>query len=114
MLYPHQIVPDQFIVMDYNQESIPLRASDVIVPIFPEKHDMIKVRGDEEDEIWLAWVHDVDQRSKTCRVHFYVQHTTYSNVYRKKHSRIETVNWNSIVGLSSGRLLDSDYYYADS
>lgn len=114
MLYPHQMVPDQFIVMDYNRESIPLNASDVIVPIFPEKNDMVKVRGDENDAVWLAHVHDVDQHSKTCRVHFYVQHATDTNVYRKEHSRIETVHWDSIVGLSSGRWLRPGYCHADS
>ena len=82
--------------MDYNREAIPLSPVDILVPIFPEKNDMVKVHGDDDD-VWLAHVHNVDERLKTCRVHFYIQQDSSTNIYQKEHPRIETVHWDSIV-----------------
>lgn len=113
MLYPHQTIPNKFIVMDYDRKDIPLSPVNIIVPMLPEKDNMVKVRGDNDD-IWLAYVHDVDERSKTCRVHFYVQSDISTNTCRKEHSSLETLHWDSIVGLSSGRWLSPSLYHADS
>ena len=114
MLYPHQTISNHFIVMDYNREEIPLFPVDILVPIFPEKNDMVKVRGDDDDDVWLAHVHNVDERSKTCRVHFYIRQDSSTNIYQKEHSRIETVHWDSIVGLMTGRWLSHTLYHADT
>ena len=113
MLYPHQTLPEHFIVMDYNRGNIPLTPADVIVPLLPEKNDMVKVHGEDDNTIWLAHVRDVHVPTKSCRVHFYIEDTSGTNVYRKESTRIETVHWDSIVGLSSGRWLTSSQYYAD-
>ena len=51
MLYPHQILQNCFILIDHNRPRIPLTASDVIVPVYPKKGDMIKVSGDD-NEVW--------------------------------------------------------------
>ncbi len=112
MLYPHQTLSEYFIVMDYNRGNIPLAPADVVVPLLPEKNDMVKVHG-EDDNIWLAHVRDVHAPTKTCRVHFYIEHTSGTNVYRKESTRIENVHWDSIIGLSSGRWLNSSQYHAD-
>ena len=113
MLYPHQTLPDQFIVMDYNRQSIPLAPADVVIPLLPEKNDVIKVHG-EDDNTWLAHVRDVHVPSKTCRVQFYIEHVGGTNIYRGETTRIETVHWDSIVDLSSGRWLSSSQYQADN
>ena len=69
MLYPHQLLHDCFIPIDYNQPRIPLTASDVIVPVYPKKGDMIKVSG-SSNEVWLAHVQTINETLRTCRVHF--------------------------------------------
>ena len=81
---------------------------------------MVEVHGEDDNTIWLAhgsWlmahVRDVHVPTKTCRVHFYIEHTSGTNVYRKESTRIKTVHWDSIVGLSSGRWLTSSQYHAD-
>ena len=73
---------------------------------------MVKVHG-ENDNIWLAHVHDVHVPTKTCRVHFYIEYTSGTNVYRKESTRTENIHWDSIVGLSSGRWLTYNQYHAD-
>ena len=109
MLYPHQTLPEHFIVMDCNRENISLAPADVIVPLLPEKDNMVKVHG-EDDNIWLAHVH---VPTKTCRVHFYIEYASGTNVYRKESTRTENIHWDSIVGLSSGRWLTYNQYHAD-
>ena len=62
---------------------------------------MVKVHG-EDDDVWLAHVRDVHVPTKTFHVHFYIEHASGTNVYRKESARIENAHWYSIVGLSSG------------
>ena len=65
MLYPHQIHPNCLILIDRNRPSIPPTTSDV-VPVFPKKHAMIMVRGDDDE--WLAHIQIVDTRLRRCVV----------------------------------------------
>ena len=41
ILFPHQTLNDHFIVIDDDWERVPLSPEDVIVPVFPNKGDMV-------------------------------------------------------------------------
>jgi hypothetical protein len=98
MLYSHQTLPSCFILIDHNRPFIPLTTSDVVVPVHPKKHDMVRVSG---DDVWLAHVQTVDTKLRTCRVHFFIKDKNHTSLYKKERGRIETVHWASIVGLAS-------------
>ena len=91
-------LPEHFIVMDYNRGNIPFAPADVVVPLLSEKN-MVEVHG-QDDQIqtqaqygWLmAHVRDVYVPTKTCHVHFYIEHTSRTNVCKKESTRIETVH----------------------
>lgn len=65
MLYPdpdNLDSPNFYIVIDFNRPHLPIRANDVIVPIYPKVDDMLQVAG-ENDEVWFGRVMSVDVAS---------------------------------------------------
>lgn len=110
MLFPHQTLSDCHIVIDYDRERVPLSPHDVIIPVYPNKGDMMTVRGDN-DEIWLAHVQAVNKVAKTCNVYFCVPVEEDSNNYQKETGgRLERVHWDSMIIVSSGKWLDNSIY----
>ena len=83
------VYPDQdnidftacFVVIDYNRPNLPISADDIVVPIYLNVGDMLKVAGDD-NEVWFSHVVSVDNASKTCRVKFYVSDDTDPMKYR--------------------------------
>ena len=113
MLFPHQTLNDHFIVIDHDRERVPLSPEDVIVPVYPNKGDMVTVRGDG-DELWLAHIQTVSKEAKICNVYFYMP-VEGDNKYQKEvGGRLEKVYWDSITGISSGRWLSSNLYCRES
>ena len=114
MLFPHQTLDDHFVVIDYDRECVPLSPEDVIVPVCPEKGDMVTVRGDS-DELWLAHIQLVNKVTKTCNVYFYVPSEDDNNKYHKElGGRLERVHWDSIIATSTGKWLSSNLYCRES
>ena len=109
MLYPDPANledPSQYVVIDYVRPKIPLKTTDVIVPYWPEKGEMVFVDGDG-GETWLGHVQKVDINNKLCHLHFYVKTRKDTNLYQREqvgHRSLETVNWTSIRGKVRGVL----------
>jgi len=107
MLYPDPEnidSPSCFIVIDYLWPKLPISLDEVIIPVYPEQGDMVNVRGDNDD-IWFAYVLSSDERSKTCKVHFYVEDPVICGKYTREsfgRTAVETIMWNSILKLASG------------
>ena len=70
-----------FVVIDYNRPNLPISADDIVVPIYLNVGDMLKVAGDD-NEVWFSHVMSVDNASITCRVKFYVSDDTDPIKYR--------------------------------
>ena len=62
-------------MIDYNRPNLPISADDIVVPIYLNVGDMLKVTGDD-NEVWFSHVVYVDNTSRTCRVKFYVSDYT--------------------------------------
>ena len=62
---------------------MPLSPEDDIVPVFPNKGDMVTLRGDS-DELWLAHIQTVNKEAKTCNVYFYMPFEGDNNKYHKE------------------------------
>ena len=70
-----------FVVIDYNRPNLPISADDIVVPIYLNVGDMMKVAGDD-NEVWFSHVVSVDNASRTSRVKFYVSDDTDPMKYR--------------------------------
>ena len=64
-----------FVVIDYNRPNLSISADNIVVPIYLNVGDMLKVAGDD-NEVWFSHVVSVDNASRTCRVKFYVSDDT--------------------------------------
>ena len=107
MLYPDPEnidVLNRYVVIDFQRPDLPLSPQDIIIPVYPLKGDMVRVNGDSGD-IWQAHVLAVDDRARTCKVHFYVEDTSRHGTYvRESFGRVavETIHWDSILELLTG------------
>ena len=93
-----------FIVVDHLRPHIPLSADRVHVPYYPEKGEMVNIKG-SCDETWLGHIQSVDYRAKTCKIYFYVE-SDNSGVYVREvtHARaMDTVLWGCILHAAHGR-----------
>ena len=70
-----------FVVIDYNRPNLPISADDIVVPIYLNVGDMLKIAGDD-NEVWFSHVVSVDNASRTCRVKFYISDDTDPMKYR--------------------------------
>ena len=70
-----------FVVIDYNRPNLPISADDIVIPIYLNVGDVLKVAGDD-NEVWFSHVMSVDNASRTCRVKFYVSDDTDPMKYR--------------------------------
>ena len=93
MLY-RDVTEGHFIVIGHQRPCSPLSATDVAIPLYLERRDVIKVRGDN-DEIWIAHIQSVNESTQSCQVHFYVEN---GNIYRRESSRSDNVHWNAVLG----------------
>lgn len=107
MLFPDPDNPDSasFILIDFSRPKPPIITTDVIVPAYPEKGNMVNVQG-ENDDLWFAHVLSCDRRSQTSWLHFYIEEN--GRYIRESHGRTadETIHWNLIVKIASGHWQD--------
>ena len=62
---------------------VPLSTDDIIIPIYPEKGDMLKIKGIGENEVFLGHVQSVDERGHTCQVYFYEKEANCNEAIRE-------------------------------
>lgn len=95
-------------VVDYmrHHENCPC---ELIVPIYPERGDMILVQGECSGVIWHGHVQSVDFVNRTVDVFFFIpsRRLAHYNTYgRESHGRSarNVVAWDSIIGIPEGHL----------
>ena len=74
-----------------------------IVPVFPEKGDMLLIQGESPTDVCHA--QDVDHLNKTVEVYFYIESNRCPNVFVREscgRGAGNTVLWRSVIGLASG------------
>jgi len=116
MLYPADDMDSpsktKYILVDYLRPTLALSAEDIVVPIYPEIGDMLKVCG-SSSEVWYAHVRTVDNHSKTCKINFYVEDVNCPGKYRREtlsHRNIEILHWDSILDLATGYWSDNFWF----
>ena len=87
-----------FVVVDYLRPHLPICAGDVHVPYYPEKGEMVIIKG-TSDETWLGHIQSVDYACKTCKVYFYVENRNNGvDVRESPHAcAMDTVLWACIL-----------------
>jgi len=93
-----------YIVADYARQlkSVPY---DLIVPVYPEKDDMIMIQGESQCDTWYGKVLSVNFESKTVDVYFFVSTRQNPNKFvRESFSRQSrnTVSFDCIIGIANG------------
>lgn len=103
MLYPVELSGPvlHYSVIDFLRPlpEFPIALEDIIVPVYPAVGDMVQICG-ESDEIWYGHVLSVEERTKLCQVHFYVEDGSHPGRYhRETHGRAarESISWSSII-----------------
>ena len=94
-----------FNYLDFKRLSeFPIALEDVIVPVYPAIGDMVQICG-ERDEIWYGHILSVEERTKFCQVHFYVEDESYPGRYSREtrgRAARESISWSSIIKCING------------
>jgi hypothetical protein len=91
-------------VADYqrHQEQLPF---DIVVPVYPEKGDMLLIQGVEAGDIWYGHARNVNYTNKTVDVFFFVESTRMPNIYVRETTgkcARNVVPWDSLIGIAYG------------
>jgi len=82
---------------------------DIVVPVFPEKGDMVLVQGAEVSDIWYGLVQNVDYTRRTVDIYFYIESPRMPNIFvRESFGRgsKNTVSWNALLAVADGQWLN--------
>lgn len=80
---------------------------ELIVPVYPERRDMVLIQGEYNGDIWHGHVQSVDFSNKTVDIFFFIPSLRFhhDNIYvremRGRGAR-NTVAWGSIIGIAEG------------
>lgn len=85
---------------------MPITFASITVPFFPERNDMILIRGDDPDP-WVAKVLTIQERAKTVRVLYYMKDEDRPGQelyipYRNTRLAHDIISLDSILGLANG------------
>lgn len=86
---------------------------DIVVPVFPEKGDMLLVQGAEVGDVWYGHARNVNSAGRTVDVYFYVESPRMPNIFvRESFGRIarNTVPWDSLLGIADGHWQSSSQW----
>lgn len=108
MLYPVEFSGPvlHYSIIDFLRPlpEFPIGLEDIIVPVYPAVGDMVQICG-ESDQIWYGHILSVEERTKLCQVHFYVEDESHLERYhRESHGRAarESISWSSIIKCMNG------------
>ncbi|XP_048586101.1 uncharacterized protein LOC125568272 [Nematostella vectensis] len=110
MLYKHAQTNLQTVV-DYDRQlkDVPR----LLVPVYPEKDDMLFIQGEKQGDIWYGRVSSVDLSNKAVEVYFYVEKQQHPNRFvRESFSRQarNTVVFDSIIGIANGHWISGNIW----
>ena len=100
---------DTMTVADYQRQlrSLPY---ELVVPVYPEKDDMLLIQGQNAGDTWYGQVLSVDIARKTVDVYFYVEMPKHPSIFvRESVGRVarNTVLLDAVIGLASGEWISS-------
>lgn len=103
------------IVVDHTRKlkSVPYN---IIVPVYPEKDDMIMIQGESKDDIWHGKVLTVDFANKTVDVYFFVKSRQNPDKFvRELFSRQarNTVSFDSIISIANGQWIGANTWQTE-
>ena len=64
--------PNARTVIDFQRDEMPISFANITVPFFPEKNDMVLIKGDDPNP-WVAKILTIQERSKTVRGMYYMK-----------------------------------------
>ena len=99
MLFPdpdNVASPSCFVIMDYCRPHLPCTVEDIVVPVYPEIDDMVKMCG-SNDESWFGLVKSVNLGNKTCDINFYVEDPSCAGRYKQLNPLMFTPN--TMIGI---------------
>lgn len=108
MLYKHGQANLQTVV-DYDRQLKDVPS--FLVPVFPEKDDMLLIQGENQGDIWYGRVLSVDLSNKAVDVYFFVEKHQHPNRFvRESFSRQarNTVLFDSIIGIANGQWISAN------
>lgn len=93
-------------VVDYMRHHGNCR-SELVVPVYPERGDMVLIQGKYNGDIWHGHIQSVDFVNLTVDVFFFISSMTlrhYNAYVRESHSRRarNVVAWEPIIGIAEG------------
>lgn len=100
ILYPSNL--NTLTVVDYMRQLTP---SQLTVPAYPEKGDMVLIQGEQIGDVWYGHIQSVDTTQRSVEVYFFIPSQNNENIYKREtHGRNakNTVSWDSIIGISQG------------
>lgn len=96
-------------VVDYTRKLKSITS--FLVPVYPEKEDMLLIQGEEQGDVWHGKVLSVNMSNKTVEVHFFVEKQQHPNKFvRESFSRQarNSVGFDSIIGIADGHWISGN------
>ena len=92
----------KYLVVDYMRRIFPVTPSTVVVPYYPEAHDMVNVKGGTAGEIWKAHVIRFSLPRKTVTAQFFKEYPTEQNNWIPESSPVQIIHLSSILSIACG------------
>ncbi|XP_031555294.1 uncharacterized protein LOC116292172 isoform X2 [Actinia tenebrosa] len=103
---------ERYTVVDYERQKQQL-PFEVVVPVYPEKGDMLLIQGEDADDIWYGHACNIDYKKKLWMcVFFFVEHSRKRNIYIREtygNRARNVVPWTSLIGVANGTWKSSSF-----
>lgn len=93
---------NKYLVVDYMRRIFPVTPGTVVVPCYPQTHDMINVKGATAGEIWKGHVIRFSLQRKTVNAQFFVEDSNEQNNWIPERSPVQIIHFSSILSIASG------------
>jgi hypothetical protein len=90
-----------YTIVDYMRRVFPVTSGTVVIPYYPEVHDIVEVKGNDGEE-WKAHVIKFSISRNTINARFFVHHPTEQNKWIPENSPIQLIHFSSILSLPRG------------
>lgn len=90
-----------YTLVDYKRRIFPVTSGTVVIPYYPEEHDMVEVKGDDGEK-WMAHVNKFSIARKTIKARFFQQHPTQQHKWIPEQSPDQVIHFDSILSIATG------------
>ena len=84
---------EKYLAVDYMCRFLPVSLGTVVVPSYPQTHDMVNVKGATPGEIWKAHIIKFSLQRKTVTAQFFVEHATDQNNWIPERSPVQIIHF---------------------